>query len=175
MTGPQTEIEIRIWCDEVARSMATGWGIAEDAMQRADDLLAKYRLRYGLPQPAADDRIGRAAIEAQEMALWRRVYEQWYARGYKVAECDDIADAAVAAFRKRYPVEPAAPEAVWYDEPPFAKEGAARPCWIAGEPFPCAVYWAGLEWRAYTTGDSYVQRLNGRRVSPIVKPQEPTQ
>ena len=33
MTGPQTEIEIRLWCDEVARSEATGWSTDEDAMQ----------------------------------------------------------------------------------------------------------------------------------------------
>ena len=118
--------------------------------------------------------------DEQEMIMWRRVYERWYAReGYEVDTCGDIADAAVAEFRKRYPAEPAAPEPTepglaWYDEPPFAKDGPTRPCWIAGEPFPCAVYWAALEWRAYTTGDSYVQRLNGRRVYPITKPPEPT-
>ena len=69
MTGPQTEIEIRLWCDEVARSVATGYSTEEDAMQRADALLAAYRLRYGLPQPAADDRLGRAAIEAMDAIL----------------------------------------------------------------------------------------------------------
>ena len=69
MTGPQTEIEIRLWCDEVARSEATGWSTDEDAMQHADALLAAYRLRYGRPQPAADDRLGRAAIEAMDAIL----------------------------------------------------------------------------------------------------------
>ena len=69
MTGPQTEIEIRLWCDEVARSVATGYSTEEDAMQRADALLAAYRLRYGLPQPAADDRLGRAAIEAMDAIM----------------------------------------------------------------------------------------------------------
>lgn len=116
----------------------------------------------------------------QEMALWRRVFERWYSReNYEIDTCGNIADAAVAEFRKRYPVEPTAPEPTapgltWYDEPPFEKDGPTRPCWIAGEPFPCAVYWSGLEWRVYVTGDSHVQRLNGRRVCPIVKPPEPT-
>jgi hypothetical protein len=35
----------------------------------ADDLLAAYRTRYGLPQPAADDRLGRAAIEAMDAIM----------------------------------------------------------------------------------------------------------
>ena len=69
MTGPQTEIEIRLWCDEVARSVATGWSTEEDAMQHADALLAAYRLRYGQPQPACDDRLGRAAIEAMDAIM----------------------------------------------------------------------------------------------------------
>lgn len=119
MTGPQTEIEIRLWRDEFARMRQTPeW--TDAAMDAADDLLHRYRARYGLPQPST----------------------------------------------------PPAP--VWYDEPPFAKDGSTRPCWIAGEPFACAVYWSGHEWRAYFTGDSHVQRLNGRRVSPIAKPPEPT-
>ena len=70
MLGPQTEIEIRLWCVEVSRSMGgLRQDTAEDAMQRADDLLAAYRLRYGLPQPAADDRLGRAAIEAMDAIM----------------------------------------------------------------------------------------------------------
>lgn len=70
MLGPQTEIEIRLWCDEVSRSMGgLRQDTAEDAMQRADDLLAAYRLRYGLPKPAADDRLGRAAIEAMDAMI----------------------------------------------------------------------------------------------------------
>ena len=70
MLGPQTDTEIPLWCVEVSRSMGgLRQDTAEDAMQRADDLLAAYRLRYGLPQPAADDRIGRAAIEAMNAIL----------------------------------------------------------------------------------------------------------
>jgi hypothetical protein len=38
-------------------------------MQHADDLLAAYRLRYGLPQPAADDRLGKAAIAAMDAIM----------------------------------------------------------------------------------------------------------
>ena len=78
MLGPQTEIEIRLWCVEVSRSMGgLRQDTAEEAMQRADDLLAAYRLRYGLPQPAADDRLGRAAIAAMDsiMAAMREEHE----------------------------------------------------------------------------------------------------
>ena len=96
MTGPQTEIEIRLWCDEVARSMATGWGIAEDAMQRADDLLAAYRLRYGQSQPAADDRIGRAAIEAMD-AILGVMSDEDAANQHKAAAIDRIATRYVEA------------------------------------------------------------------------------
>ena len=114
--------------------------------------------------------------EQQEMALWLRIYERWYSREvYDAAECGDVADYAVEQFRKRYPAEPAQPPAVWYDEPPFEKDGTTRPCWIAGggQLFPAAVYWSGHEWRAYVAGDSHVQRLAGRPVCPIIKPQEP--
>ena len=70
MLGPQTEIETRLWCVEVPRSMGgVRQDTAEDAMQRADDLLAAYRLRYGLPQPAADDRLGKAAIAAMDSIM----------------------------------------------------------------------------------------------------------
>ena len=70
MLGPKTEIEIRLWCVDVSRSMGgLRQDSAEDAMQRADDLLAAYRLRYGLPQPAADDRLGRAAVEAMDAIM----------------------------------------------------------------------------------------------------------
>lgn len=38
--------------------------------------------------------------DEQEMIMWRRVYERWYAReGCEVDTCGDIADAAVAEFR----------------------------------------------------------------------------
>ena len=68
MTGPQTEIEIRIWCDEVARSRKQ-CASAATAMEFADHVLAAYRARYGLPQPTADDRLGRAAIEAMDAIM----------------------------------------------------------------------------------------------------------
>ena len=106
----------------------------------------------------------------QEMALWRRV---------AVDEGFGFADEAVEAFRKRYPPQPSAtpataPEAIWYDEPPFAKDEANYPCWIEGYTLPGAVYWSGHEWRMYVAGNRNVYRLDGRRVSPITKPQEPT-
>ena len=68
MLGPQTEIEIRIWCDEVARCR-TKLMSPTMAATFADDLLAAYRTRYGLPQPAADDRLGRVAIKAMDAIL----------------------------------------------------------------------------------------------------------
>ena len=118
--------------------------------------------------------------DEQEMIMWRRVYERWYAReGYEVDTCGDIADAAVAAFRKRYPAEPAALPAVWYDEPPFPKDGQSYPCWVAGEDDACAVHWSEYAmsplWVYLMTGEARPVPLNGRRVSPITKPQEPPQ
>ena len=68
MLGPQTEIEIRLWCDEVARCRKKLMS-PTTAATFADDLLAAYRTRYGLPQPTADDRIGRAAIEAMDAIM----------------------------------------------------------------------------------------------------------
>jgi len=113
----------------------------------------------------------------QEMIMWRRVYERWYAReGYEVDTCGGIADAAVAQFRKRYPVEPAAPETVWYDEPPFEKIDKTNYCWVQDIDSPQAVYWSNLqgEWRFFE-GLSDTRPLNGRRVCPIAKPPEPPQ
>ncbi len=113
--------------------------------------------------------------EQQEMIMWRRVYERWYAReGYEVDTCGDIADAAVAEFRKRYPAEPTALPAAWYDEPPFAKDGESYPCWIAGKLFPAAVFWNVDEWQVVFAGEYHARSLRGRRVSPIAKPPEPT-
>ena len=68
MTGPQTEIETRLWCDEVARSRKQ-CASAATAMDFADHVLAAYRARYGQSQPAADDNLGRAAIEAMDAIL----------------------------------------------------------------------------------------------------------
>ena len=117
--------------------------------------------------------------DEQEMIMWRRVYERWYAReGYEVDTCGDIADAAVAEFRKRYPVEPTALKAAWYDEPPFAKDGESYPCWICGEDDASAVHWSHYDlsprWMYLHTEDDSFLPLAGRRVCPIVKPQEPT-
>jgi hypothetical protein len=112
----------------------------------------------------------------QEMALWRRVYDRWYSReGYEVAECGDIADDAVAQFRKRYPAEPAAPPAVWYDEPPFPQDGNCHPCWVEACERPQSVCWSiqYREWQ-YFSYRTAVEPLNKRRVCPIVKPPEPT-
>ena len=123
MLGPQTEIEIRIWCDEFARMRQTPeW--TDAAMDAADDLLHRYRARYGQSQPTA-------------------------------------------------------PPAVWYDEPPFAKDGQSYPCWIYGEDDACAVYWSEFAmsplWVYLMPGEARPVPLNGRRVSPIAKPQEPPQ
>jgi hypothetical protein len=109
--------------------------------------------------------------------MWRRVYERWYAReGYEVDTCGDIADAAVAEFRKRYPAEPAAPKAAWYDEPPFEKIDKTNHCWVQDIDSPQAVYWSNLqgEWRFFE-GLSDTRPLNGRRVSPMTKPPEAPQ
>ena len=97
MLGPQTEIETRLWCVEVSRSMGgLRQDTAEDAMQRADDLLAAYRLRYGLPQPAADDRIGRAAIEAMD-AILGVMGDEDQSNQHKALAVDRIATQYVAA------------------------------------------------------------------------------
>lgn len=108
----------------------------------------------------------------QEQALWRCEYVRSTMRdaANRAAE----ADAAVAAFRKRYLAEPAAPPAVWYDEPPFAKDGASYPCWVDGEKHPVLVaMYSRWEYRANDDDGCWLP-LNGRRVCPIVKPQEPT-
>ena len=113
--------------------------------------------------------------EQQEMELWRQVFERWYSREeYTVAECGGVSDAAVAEFRKRYPAEPTAPPAVWYDEPPFPRDGASYPCWVDGEEHPVLVaMYSRWEYRANDDDGCWLP-LNGRRVCPIVKPQEPT-
>ena len=114
--------------------------------------------------------------DEQEMALWRQVYERWHSgSGYAAAECGNIADFAVAEFRKRYPAEPTAPTAVWYDEPPFAKDGKSYPCWVDGDAVHADVYWDGSQWWAWIVGSAFQHPLAGRRVCPIVKPPEPTQ
>ena len=113
--------------------------------------------------------------DQQEMALWAAEYSA--SRLIHAAGRAAEADAAVAAFRKRYPAEPSTPPAVWYDEPPFAKDGESHPCWVAGEEYPCATHWSHYalspRWVYSTTEDDKLLPLNGRRVCPIIKPQEP--
>ena len=118
MLGPQTEIEIRIWCDEVARSRKR-CASAAMAMDFADVLLAAYRARYGQSQPESSP-------------------------------------------------------AVWYDEPPFEKDGKSHPCWVDGDAVHADVYWDGSQWWAWIVGSAFQHPLAGRRVCPITKPPEPT-
>ena len=110
--------------------------------------------------------------DEREMALWQSEYgsSRLLAGEDRAAE----ADAAVARFRKRYPAEPTASPAVWYDEPPFPKNGKSRPCWVDGDAVHADVYWDGSQWWAWIVGSAFQQPLNGRRVSPIATPQEPT-
>ena len=113
--------------------------------------------------------------DEQEMALWRRVFDRWYSReDYESDTCGNIADAAVAEFRKRYPVESAAPDAVWYDEPPFTKDGTMSPVWLSDYPFPILVAYFGDGWAYEVPGRSNRWHpLAGRRVCPITRPPEP--
>ncbi len=113
--------------------------------------------------------------DEREQAIWHDAYMLAMSQDPHPTESSGWADAAVEAFRKRYPPQPTAPKAVWYDEPPFEKDGPTQPCWIAGQTLPSAVYWSGREWRVYIAGDSHVHGLHGRRVSPIHKPPEPSQ
>ena len=112
--------------------------------------------------------------EQQEMALWAAEYSasSWLWDADRAAE----ADAAVAEFRKRYPVEPTAPAAVWHDEPPFKKDGGIYYCWVEGSTVPQSIYWSGGGSGAWLhfCDRTPVHPLNGRRVSPITKPPEPT-
>ena len=95
MTGPQTEIEIRLWCDEVARCRKKLMS-PTTAATFADDLLAAYRLRYRQPQPAADDRLGRAAIEAMD-AILEVMGDENLPNQHKASAIDRIATRYVAA------------------------------------------------------------------------------
>lgn len=108
----------------------------------------------------------------QEMSLWAAEYSasRLISRENRATE----ADAAVAEFRKRYPPQPQTPEAVWYDEPPFEKDGEGRHCWVECVDSPQVVYWSetNSEWRR-CEGIGPWRPLAGRRVSPIHRPQEP--
>ena len=95
MTGPQTEIEIRLWRDEFARMRQTPeW--TDAAMDAADDLLHRYRARYGQLQPTADDNLGRAAIEAMD-AILGIMGDEDQSNQHKAAAIDLIATQYVAA------------------------------------------------------------------------------
>ena len=109
--------------------------------------------------------------EQQEMALWRCEYSASRSIAWKNRAAE--ADCAVEQFRLRYPPQPSAPEAVWYDEPPRPGEyhvvGLPRVCWVDED----VVYLP--EWDR----DGERPRIRemsraGRRVSPVAKPQEPT-
>ena len=111
--------------------------------------------------------------EQQEMALWREAYRDSHC--FLAQERAGGADAAVEQFRLRYPAEPATAKAVWYDEPPFARDGKSYPCWVDGEEHPVLVaMYSRWEYKANDDDGCWLP-LNGRRVCPIVKPQEPTQ
>ena len=110
--------------------------------------------------------------DKQEMALWSREYVRSTMVSVENRAAD--ADAAVAEFRKRYPPQSEAPPAVWYDEPPFPKDGNSYPCWVDDDAVHGDVHWDGSEWWVWIVGSAFRHALAGRRVCPIAKPQEPT-
>ena len=116
-----------------------------------------------------------------EQKLWADQYHWGMVESEDRPIACEVADAAVAQFRQRYPAEPEPPEpavppAVWYDEPPFPKDGTTHPCWIAGSErlYPAFVYWGARGWRVSFLRDQNAIDLDARRVCPIHKPQEPT-
>jgi hypothetical protein len=119
----------------------------------------------------------------REQAIWHDAYMLAMSQDPSPAESSGCADAAVAQFRQRYPVEPEppepnAPEPTWHDVPPFARDGKKHPCWVTGEEYPCVTHWSRYArppmWVYANTEDDHLVPLNGCRVSPIHKPQEPT-
>ena len=110
-----------------------------------------------------------------EQAVWPYAYMLAMWQYPSPAEASGWADAAVKRLRQRYPAEPSTPEAVWYDEPPFPRDGKSYPCWLDGDAVHADVCWYDGEWRVWIVGSAFHQPLAGRRVSPIVKPQEPPQ
>ncbi len=114
--------------------------------------------------------------DEREQAIWHDAYMLAMSQDPSPAESSCLADAAVAEFCKRYPAEPTAPPAVWHDEPLFEKIDKTNYCWVQDIDSPQAVYWSNLqgEWRFFE-GLSDTRPLNGRRVSPIHKPPEPSQ
>lgn len=114
--------------------------------------------------------------DEREQALWHDAYMLAMSQDPHPAESSGWADAAVAEFRKRYPPQSQAPEAVWYDEPPFTKDDGIYYCWVEGSTVPQSICWSGSSgaW-IFFSYKTPMYPLNGRRVSPITKPQEPTQ
>ena len=114
--------------------------------------------------------------DEQEMALWQEAYMLAMSQDPHPTEASGWADSAVAEFRKRYPPQPQTPEAVWYDEPPFERDGSHHPCWVEGIDTLQTVYWsvANRGWQHCRPNVSGPYPLAGRRVSPITKPPEPT-
>jgi hypothetical protein len=113
-----------------------------------------------------------------EQKLWADQYHWGMVLSEDKPISCEFADAAVEQFRQRYPVEPAAPEPTWYDEPPFAKDGTSHPCWIVElcDPILVAYFSDGSGWNWSYTGLSkreFWHPLKGHPVCPIVKPQEP--
>ena len=112
--------------------------------------------------------------DEHEMALWRRTYDRYYAANeYTSGECGVFADVAAEAFRRRYPPQPVAPEAVWYDEPPrpgeYFVEGLPSVCWVEEDTVWCP------SWdRSFDSAVIREMPRDGRRVCPIVKPPDPT-
>ena len=107
--------------------------------------------------------------DEQEMALWREAYcARVTTPAYRATE----ADTAVAEFRKRYPPQPYAPPAAWYDGPPFAGEyhveGLPCVCWVDED-----VVWCPTWDREGERPRIRELPRNGRRVCLIPKPPEP--
>ena len=109
-----------------------------------------------------------------EQKLWADQYHWGMIESEDRSIAGEVADAAVAQFRKRYPAEPAAPAPVWYDEPPFPGEYH-----VAGLPCVC---WVDQDIVYYPEWDRDGERPRiremsraGRRVAHIVKPQGPPQ
>jgi hypothetical protein len=113
--------------------------------------------------------------DEREQAIWHDAYMLAMSQDPHPTESSGWADAAVEAFRKRYPPQPTAPKAAWYDEPPFERDGVVHRCWVEGCSDPQSVFWSigRREWKHFACNTA-IHRLAGRRVSPIVKPQEPT-
>jgi hypothetical protein len=124
--------------------------------------------------------------EQQEMALWRESYRASHC--FLAQERARDADAAVAQFRQRYPVEPTAPEPTapeptapeltWHDEPLFEKSlDDMFSAWITDYPYPVMVAYFRDDGWAYQVPNrgNHWTPLNGRRVLPIYKPPEPPQ